>query len=101
MTQRHQAETPPGKILDGLESLERELKISGFTTQIIKHRARPPTLHVRNPKLPHMDDEISCTPYAKENGDLWFFFSWGHPISHVAHIALAVLYVKHVLRSVR
>jgi hypothetical protein len=96
---RPPASNPSDEILKSLENLQRELQTNGFTAQIVKHRTKPPTLRVRNPDAAEMSDEITCAPYPADNDDPWFFYSWGHPISGVEHVALAVLSVTHVLRS--
>ena len=97
MTVDRSPDTMPKQVLGCLQALQEKLNGEGFITRLDQHRAKPPSLRVRHASCPEMADEITCGQNPDDSGALWFFFSWGHPITRAAFLTAAILSVKHVL----
>lgn len=76
-----------------LELLAGELRARGFEAQLLAPVAKRPYLHVRNPTVRVLAENIFTA-------DGWYWYSWAEQIAKVHEVHTASEKISHILRAV-
>jgi hypothetical protein len=81
--------------LDRLESLASLLASRGLQADVIAAQARMPRLHVSNPALAGLEEDVYA--WRGQDGIWWFWWSWAERISHGDDLSGAAAQIERVL----
>jgi len=85
--------------LDRLEGLARELGKHGLRTRLIAPPGRVPSLHVVNPSVSRLAEDIYVG--RSQDGLWWFWWPWAERIAPGDEFASAAAVIARVLRAVK
>jgi len=83
------------KAVTCLDSLGKKLAGYGFSCQVVVPRGTPVFGCVVNSAAGELHDDISCFS-EEEDGELWFWWSWGEriaPATEIFDVVTKILYV--------
>jgi len=84
---------------DRLEGLARELGKHGLRTRLIAPPGRVPSLHVVNPSVSRLAEDIYVG--RSQDGLWWFWWPWAERIAPGDEFASAAAVIARVLRAVK
>jgi hypothetical protein len=97
-----QGQEPPGSpaasieaAVTQLERLENALRTDGWQATIVIARDHWPRVHVANPSIRALNDDVIAAP--DTSGNWWFWWSWAERIAHVTDPARALARITQVL----
>ncbi len=84
---------------DRLEELARELGKRGLRTKIVTPFGRVPSLHVVNPTVSRLAEDVYVG--RSQDGSWWFWWPWGERIAPGNTVAAAAALIAKVLDADR
>ena len=83
--------------LEQLEPLGRLLSQRGLRADVIAAEARMPRLHVTNPAVTGLEEDVYA--WRCQDGSWWFWWSWAERIASASHLGQAAARIAHVLAA--
>ncbi|MFJ2031660.1 hypothetical protein [Streptosporangium sp. NPDC087985] len=88
-----------GEAADHLRRLAAQLEAHSFQVRLKASAGLFPRLHVINPMVPAMTEDVLAAHEA--DGEWWFWLSWAGRIGHAEDVATAAERVASVLHVIR
>jgi len=90
-------EQQPHYFLDRLEGLATELDRHGLTTRLMAPAGRVPSLHVVNPAVSRLAEDVYVG--RSQDGGLWFWWPWAERIAPGDEVVTAAALIARVLSA--
>lgn len=91
----HNAGSPSRSFLDRLEALAAELVRRGLDTRVISPAGRVPRLHVVNPVLSRLAEDVYVG--RSQDGVWWFWWPWAERVACANEVTEAAAIIAKVL----
>lgn len=88
---------PPRPFLDRLETLAAELVRRGLHTRVISPAGRVPRLHVANPVVSRLAEDVYVG--RSQEGVWWFWWPWAERVASADEVAGAADIIAKVLEA--